>query len=117
MTTLEQSRMIFVVAECRDGDANTQMNREVATVNYLMSAFPGNAFLCRGTFLLVELMHPRPARQWSDVYLAIMDRCDALYCVDNYRDHPLAHWASDNDMPMFGDYLDLEWFLTQKVSK
>jgi hypothetical protein len=109
MAPLEDSRMVFVVSSV--GDANDQINRDIATVNHLMNEFPGNVFLCRGTFLLIDLSQPRPIEQWRDFYIALLNRCDALYVSDDDRRHYLADWALENEMTILGDHMDLELFM------
>ena len=112
--SIQDSKIIMVISQ--PADANVMINREISTVNYLMTAFPGHVFLCRGSFLLIELGHPRPASQWAEFYLALLNGCDALYCPDDNRDHPMADWALENEMPIFTDYFDLDLFLAIPVS-
>jgi hypothetical protein len=110
MQHLDEPKMVFVVA--RGADATEMVDNETAIVNFMMTQHPGNVFLCRGSFLLIELRCPRPIEQWSEFYINLLDRCDALYCVEGYRTHPLADWALENNMPILDDYMDLELFLS-----
>jgi len=110
MPHLEEPKMVFVVAQ--GSDPTEIVDREVAVVNYLMTTHPGHVFLCRGSFVLIELRFARPLQEWSDFYVNLVDRCDALYCVDDYRRHPLADFALENYMPILGDAMDLELFLS-----
>jgi hypothetical protein len=105
------SNIIFVIDPGHD-DTNISINREISLVNYLMSAYPGTIFLCRGTFLLIELFEPRSPAFWGDQYLHLLDRCDALYCHEANRSHPIADYATDTGLPILDDLIDLEHFLT-----
>jgi hypothetical protein len=107
--------MVFVVAEVGD-DTNVTINLEMQLVNFLMTAFPGHIFMCRATFLLIELFQPRPAEVWGDQYTRIVSRCDALYCHEGYRAHPLAMLASDLGIPILDDQLDLDLFFSEADS-
>jgi hypothetical protein len=104
------SRMIFVIAGAMD--ANISVNREIALVNFLMTAFPGHVFLCRGSFLLIELFHPRSPSEWADQYLRIVDHCDAIYCHEGNRDHPIVDYATDLELAILEDHMDLELYLS-----
>jgi len=92
-------------------DTNVTVNREVALVNYFMSVYPQTVFLCRGTFLLTELFEPRSNQFWADMYLNVLNCCDALYCHEDNRSHPMADYASDVGLAILGDQMDLELFL------
>lgn len=101
--------MIFVISDT--SDVNTAIHSEISLVNYMMTAYPDHVFLCRGTFLLTELFAPRPAIEWSRVYMNLLEMCNALYCHDGYRNHPLADYAVEMDMPILDDEMDLDLYL------
>lgn len=102
--------MVFVIIG-GTMETNIRLNREIALTNYLMTAFPETVFVCRGTFLLTELFEPRSNKFWADKYLQWLNCCDALYCHDGDRRHPMADYANDIDLPIMDDQMDLELFL------
>jgi len=104
------SRMIFVIADSKD--ANAAINKEIALVNFMMTAHPGHVFLCRATFLLIELFQPRPAREWADQYLRIIEQCHAVYCHDGFQAHPMVDYAYEIGVTVVTDSLDLELYLS-----
>lgn len=108
-------RMIFVVAS-NPTDTNVSVNQEIALVNYLMTAFPNHVFLCRGAFLLIELFHPRKPSEWANQYLRIVDHCDAIYCHEGNRDHPLVDYATDLGLAILDDHMDIELYLNEVAS-
>ena len=105
-------QIVLVIAH--HDDVNAAVNREISVVNYLMTAFPGHIFICRGSFLLIELMAPRPPKEWAKMYVNLLERSDAIYCHEGYED-PLVEQAHQWNVPVMKDYLDLELFLAADV--
>lgn len=112
---MTQPRLVFVIAAGYE-DTNRSINQEIAVVNYFMTCYPQVAFICRGSQLLVELASPRPAREWAEFYMRLLECSDALYCHDGNRRHPLADHANDLGIPILDDQMDVELWLASTTT-